>query len=153
MHLTYQKKEVPDASYIVFSSRSCWGCQITDNGLSRISVANCVSNLTSISLWGMTGITDKGAVQLVRYGLNSCGNLASKSSVPIYLNHLKRSVPILLHFPPLMLVIATDIKSYFLATPQYWWYIYHRCIFICHCRKLSTFKGKVARPSWCNKGF
>ncbi|KAB1214749.1 hypothetical protein CJ030_MR5G004900 [Morella rubra] len=46
-------------------SRSCWGCQITDNGLSRISVAKCVSNLTSISLWGMTGITDKGAVQLI----------------------------------------------------------------------------------------
>ncbi|GAB4848990.1 hypothetical protein Ancab_003803 [Ancistrocladus abbreviatus] len=46
-------------------SRSCWGCQITDNGLYKISLAKCVSNLTSISLWGMTGVTDKGVVQLV----------------------------------------------------------------------------------------
>ncbi|GLU13541.1 hypothetical protein SLE2022_301740 [Rubroshorea leprosula] len=46
-------------------SRSRWGCQITDDGLYKISVAKCVSNLTSISLWGMTGITDKGVVQLI----------------------------------------------------------------------------------------
>ncbi|XP_043711656.1 F-box protein At5g67140-like isoform X2 [Telopea speciosissima] len=46
-------------------SRSCWGCQITDDGLYRISLAKCISNLTSISLWGMTGITDKGVIQLV----------------------------------------------------------------------------------------
>jgi len=46
-------------------SRSRWGCQITDNGLYRISLAKCVSNLISISLWGMTGITDKGVVQLI----------------------------------------------------------------------------------------
>ncbi|KAF9602186.1 hypothetical protein IFM89_025486 [Coptis chinensis] len=46
-------------------SRSCWGCQITDDGLYKISVAKCVSNLTSISLWGMTGITDRGVIQLV----------------------------------------------------------------------------------------
>ncbi|GAB4846965.1 hypothetical protein Ancab_025975 [Ancistrocladus abbreviatus] len=45
-------------------SRSRWGCQITDNGLYKISSAKCVSNLTSISLWGMTGITDKGVLQL-----------------------------------------------------------------------------------------
>ncbi|KAI8535096.1 hypothetical protein RHMOL_Rhmol10G0148500 [Rhododendron molle] len=44
--------------------RSRWGCQITDIGLYQISSAKCVSNLTSISLWGMTGITDKGVVQL-----------------------------------------------------------------------------------------
>ncbi|XP_044469444.1 F-box protein At5g67140 [Mangifera indica] len=46
-------------------SRSRWGCQITDNGLYRISLAKCVSNLTSISLWGWTGITDRGVVQLI----------------------------------------------------------------------------------------
>ncbi|XWS41892.1 hypothetical protein CRYUN_Cryun17cG0121200 [Craigia yunnanensis] len=46
-------------------SRSRWGCQITDNGLYQISSAKCISNLTSISLWGMTGITDKGVVQLI----------------------------------------------------------------------------------------
>lgn len=46
-------------------SRSCWGCQITDDGLYKISLAKCVSNLTSISLWGMSGITDKGVVQLI----------------------------------------------------------------------------------------
>ncbi|KAM0970740.1 hypothetical protein ACFX13_019021 [Malus domestica] len=45
-------------------SRSRWGCQITDTGLCRISMAKCISNLTSISLWGITGITDKGVVQL-----------------------------------------------------------------------------------------
>ncbi|XP_065875020.1 F-box protein At5g67140 [Euphorbia lathyris] len=46
-------------------SRSCWGCQITDNGLYEISLAKCIPNLTSISLWGMTGITDKGVVHLI----------------------------------------------------------------------------------------
>ncbi|EXC31739.1 hypothetical protein L484_001772 [Morus notabilis] len=46
-------------------SRSRWGCQISDNGLYQISLAKCVSNLTSISLWGMTGITDKGVLQLI----------------------------------------------------------------------------------------
>ncbi|PON42997.1 F-box domain containing protein [Parasponia andersonii] len=46
-------------------SRSRWGCQISDNGLYQLSLAKCVSNLTSISLWGMTGITDKGVVQLI----------------------------------------------------------------------------------------
>ncbi|KAF7809843.1 F-box protein [Senna tora] len=45
--------------------RSCWGCQITDSGLIRISMAKCVSNLTSISLWGLTGITDEGVIQLI----------------------------------------------------------------------------------------
>ncbi|GLU20039.1 hypothetical protein SLE2022_362560 [Rubroshorea leprosula] len=46
-------------------SRNRWGCQITDDGLCKISLAKCVSNLTSISLWGITGITDKGVVQLI----------------------------------------------------------------------------------------
>ncbi|KAF0901577.1 hypothetical protein E2562_003550 [Oryza meyeriana var. granulata] len=46
-------------------SRSCWGCQITDQGLIRISTAECVKNLTSISLWGLAGITDNGVIQLV----------------------------------------------------------------------------------------
>lgn len=46
-------------------SRSRWGCQITDNGLCAISLAKCISNLTSISLWGVTGITDKGVAQLI----------------------------------------------------------------------------------------
>lgn len=52
-------------SFCVLSSRSCWGCQITDQGLYQISLARCISNLTSISLWGMTGITDEGVVHLV----------------------------------------------------------------------------------------
>ncbi|KDP31956.1 hypothetical protein JCGZ_12417 [Jatropha curcas] len=46
-------------------SRSRWGCQITDNGLCEISLAKCIGNLTSISLWGMTLITDNGVVQLI----------------------------------------------------------------------------------------
>uniref|UniRef100_A0A803PEQ7 F-box domain-containing protein n=1 Tax=Cannabis sativa TaxID=3483 RepID=A0A803PEQ7_CANSA len=46
-------------------SRSRWGCQISDNGLYQISLAKCVSNLTSISLWGMTGVTDKGVAHLM----------------------------------------------------------------------------------------
>lgn len=49
----------------IFSSRSRWGCQVTDNGLYKISLAKCVNKLTSISLWGVTGITDSGVVQLV----------------------------------------------------------------------------------------
>ncbi|CAN6190734.1 unnamed protein product [Urochloa humidicola] len=43
----------------------CWGCQITDEGLIKISSADCVGKLTSISLWGLAGITDKGVIQLV----------------------------------------------------------------------------------------
>ncbi|CBI21400.3 hypothetical protein AAG906_024051 [Vitis piasezkii] len=46
-------------------SRSRWGCQVTDNGLYKISLAKCVNKLTSISLWGVTGITDSGVVQLI----------------------------------------------------------------------------------------
>ncbi|KAK4791628.1 hypothetical protein SAY86_032041 [Trapa natans] len=45
--------------------RSRWACQITDRGLSGISSAKCIGNLKFISLWGMTGITDSGIVQLV----------------------------------------------------------------------------------------
>uniref|UniRef100_A0A453QU32 Uncharacterized protein n=1 Tax=Aegilops tauschii subsp. strangulata TaxID=200361 RepID=A0A453QU32_AEGTS len=48
-----------------WSSRSCWGCHITDQGLLDISSAACVGNLTSVSLWGLAGITDKGVVHLV----------------------------------------------------------------------------------------
>ncbi|PWA60147.1 F-box domain, cyclin-like protein [Artemisia annua] len=46
-------------------SKSCWGCQITDNGLYQLSTAKCITNLSSISLWGMTGITDKGVIHLI----------------------------------------------------------------------------------------
>ncbi|ONK60123.1 uncharacterized protein A4U43_C08F14560 [Asparagus officinalis] len=46
-------------------SRSCWGSHITDAGLYQISLAKCASSLTSVSLWGMTAITDKGVIQLV----------------------------------------------------------------------------------------
>ncbi|XP_052204374.1 F-box protein At5g67140 [Diospyros lotus] len=46
-------------------SKSRWGCQITDIGLYQISSTKCVSNLISLSLWGMTGITDQGVVQLI----------------------------------------------------------------------------------------
>ncbi|XP_042425368.1 F-box protein At5g67140-like isoform X2 [Zingiber officinale] len=46
-------------------SRSCWGCQITDEGLYKISLTKCVGNLLSISMWGMAGITDRGVIQLV----------------------------------------------------------------------------------------
>ncbi|KAL8231293.1 hypothetical protein R6Q57_001071 [Mikania cordata] len=46
-------------------SKGRWGCQITDNGLYQLSTAKCIVNLSSISLWGMTGITDKGVVQLI----------------------------------------------------------------------------------------
>ncbi|KAL5225496.1 hypothetical protein ABZP36_012135 [Zizania latifolia] len=46
-------------------SRSCWGCHVTDQGLLKISTADCVKNLTSISLWGLAGITDNGVIHLV----------------------------------------------------------------------------------------
>ncbi|XP_030529557.1 F-box protein At5g67140 [Rhodamnia argentea] len=46
-------------------SKSRWGCHITDEGLYRISLAKCAGKLTSISLWGMTGVTDQGVVQLI----------------------------------------------------------------------------------------
>ncbi|KAL9253937.1 F-box protein-like protein [Drosera capensis] len=46
-------------------SRSRWGCQISDDGLYKISLSKCIPNLSSISLWGMTGITDRGVIQVV----------------------------------------------------------------------------------------
>ncbi|XP_047945767.1 F-box protein At5g67140 isoform X3 [Salvia hispanica] len=46
-------------------SRSRWGCQITDHGLKQLSTAKCIGNLSSISLWGSTGITDIGVVQMI----------------------------------------------------------------------------------------
>ncbi|XP_051117230.1 F-box protein At5g67140-like isoform X2 [Andrographis paniculata] len=46
-------------------SRSRWGCQITDRGIEHLSKAKCISNLSSISLWGSTAITDNGVIQLI----------------------------------------------------------------------------------------
>nr|GMC62801.1 F-box protein At5g67140 [Ipomoea batatas] len=31
----------------------------------QLSMAKCISNLSSVSLWGSTGITDTGVVQLI----------------------------------------------------------------------------------------
>ncbi|CAA3007263.1 F-box protein At5g67140-like isoform X2 [Olea europaea var. sylvestris] len=45
-------------------SRSRWGCQITDHGLYQLSMAKCICNLSSVSMWGSTAITDKGVVQM-----------------------------------------------------------------------------------------
>ncbi|KAH6803922.1 F-box/RNI-like superfamily protein [Perilla frutescens var. frutescens] len=58
VHLAYSLKELD-------ISRSRWGCQITDHGLKQLSMAKCIGNLSSISMWGSTGITDKGVVQLI----------------------------------------------------------------------------------------
>ncbi|KAL6572972.1 hypothetical protein OROHE_002448 [Orobanche hederae] len=46
-------------------SRSRWGCQITDYGLKQLSAAKCISNLSSVSMWGSTAITDIGVVELI----------------------------------------------------------------------------------------
>ncbi|KAL3745384.1 hypothetical protein ACJRO7_014483 [Eucalyptus globulus] len=43
----------------------CWGCHITDEGLYIISLTNCAAKLMSISLLGMTGVTDQGVVKLI----------------------------------------------------------------------------------------
>ncbi|KAJ4792616.1 F-box family protein-like [Rhynchospora pubera] len=51
-------------------SRSCWGCRITDEGLFKISSAKCIGKLTSISLWGMAGITDSGVINLIQKAKN-----------------------------------------------------------------------------------
>ncbi|KAG6485233.1 hypothetical protein ZIOFF_053766 [Zingiber officinale] len=61
-------------------SRSCWGCQITDEGLYKISLTKCVGNLLSISMWGMAGITDRGVIQLVVLYYAYC-NMALAMSV------------------------------------------------------------------------
>ncbi|CAL5371056.1 unnamed protein product [Camellia sinensis] len=66
-------------------SRSRWGCQITDVGLYQISSAKCVGNLTSISVWGMPGITDKGIVPLM---MQSDENTISGISRTTSLQHL-----------------------------------------------------------------
>ncbi|XP_062003329.1 F-box protein At5g67140 [Rosa rugosa] len=81
-------------------SRSRWGCQITDTGLYRISLAKCISNLTSISLWGITGITDKGVVHLISRAnslqhLNIGGTFITDESLYVIANscpHLKTIV-------------------------------------------------------------
>ncbi|KAK3416237.1 hypothetical protein EUGRSUZ_H01687 [Eucalyptus grandis] len=46
-------------------SKICWGCHITDEGLYRISMTKCAGKLTSISLLGMTGVTDQGVAKLI----------------------------------------------------------------------------------------
>ncbi|KAG6481370.1 hypothetical protein ZIOFF_057970 [Zingiber officinale] len=73
-------------------SRSCWGCQITDEGLYKISLTKCVGNLLSISMWGMAGITDRGVIQLVVLYYAYC-NMALAMSInfskfKLTLNHL-----------------------------------------------------------------
>ncbi|XP_047319039.1 F-box protein At5g67140-like [Impatiens glandulifera] len=78
-------------------SRSRWGCQISDNGLKMISSAKCVANLISISLWGMTGITDQGVIQLISKAtslqrLNVGGTFITDESLLVIANncpHLK----------------------------------------------------------------
>ncbi|KAL6551734.1 hypothetical protein OROGR_007888 [Orobanche gracilis] len=46
-------------------SRNRWGCQITDYGLKQLAAAKCISNLSSVSMWGSTAITDIGVVELI----------------------------------------------------------------------------------------
>nr|KJB48605.1 hypothetical protein B456_008G077500 [Gossypium raimondii] len=100
-------------------SRSRWGCQITDNGLYQISLAKCVSNLTSVSLWGMTGITDKGVVQLITRAnslkhLNIGGTFITDESLSAIAHscpHLK--VSYLLDCPLLFPENLIEILSFF----------------------------------------
>ncbi|KAL2522740.1 F-box protein [Forsythia ovata] len=49
----------------MFRSRSRCGCQITDHGLYHLSMAKCICNLSSVSIWGSTVITDKGVVKMI----------------------------------------------------------------------------------------
>lgn len=76
--------------FAFFSSRSRWGCQITDRGLYQLSTARCISNLSSLSLWGTTGITDTGVVQLVCYPVHFiCGSYGSPRNImDIFLSHI-----------------------------------------------------------------
>ncbi|EFJ10558.1 hypothetical protein SELMODRAFT_127902 [Selaginella moellendorffii] len=46
-------------------SAGTWGCQITDIALVAIADSSCCPNLRSISLWGVTAITDQGVAALV----------------------------------------------------------------------------------------
>ncbi|GJV68156.1 F-box protein [Tanacetum coccineum] len=46
-------------------SKSCWGCQITDNGLYQLSAAKCVTNLSSIS---HNGISRANSLQHLNIG-------------------------------------------------------------------------------------
>lgn len=51
-------------------------------------------------------------------------------------------VIILIHLASLL--IWTDFQNQILRTSECWWYVYHRWILVCHCKKLSKFKGKMA---------
>ncbi|KFK24409.1 hypothetical protein AALP_AAs65492U000100 [Arabis alpina] len=75
VHLAHNLKELD-------ISRSRWGFHETDNGLYQIASARCVSNLSSISLWGMTTITDSGVVQLVSR-TSSLQHLPSSQTLPV----------------------------------------------------------------------
>lgn len=73
-------------------SRGCWGCRITDDGLYKISLAKCCINLTSVSMWGITGITDNGVIQLVSRArslqhLNIGGTFITDDSLFIIASH------------------------------------------------------------------
>ncbi|XVF61193.1 hypothetical protein PTKIN_Ptkin08bG0110400 [Pterospermum kingtungense] len=114
-------------------SRSRWGCQITDNGLYQISSAKCISNLTSISLWGMTGITDKGVVQLITGAnslqhLNVGGTFITDESLYAIANscpRLKVSCMLISLFPQ---------KFYFFRNqPLRRWIWVHDCLISEHC--------------------
>ncbi|KAG8367081.1 hypothetical protein BUALT_Bualt16G0035600 [Buddleja alternifolia] len=81
-------------------SRSRWGCQITDYGLHQLSMGKCISNLSSVSLWGLTAVTDQGVIQLISRAtslqhLNIGGTFITDASVFVVANscpHLKTLV-------------------------------------------------------------
>ncbi|KAK9112724.1 hypothetical protein Scep_020243 [Stephania cephalantha] len=116
-------------------SRSCWGCRITDDGLYEISLAKCVSNLTSVSLWGITGITDRGVVQLLLFA-GLC--LVSDFDSP------KLSYSACDVFSDIWVVIEIHFKNNFPSAPEHRGYIYNRRIFIRNCSKLHPSKGEFS---------
>ncbi|KAL3700611.1 hypothetical protein R1sor_018633 [Riccia sorocarpa] len=69
-----------------------WGSRITDGGLHWIASSQCCPNLTSISLWGVTGVTDEGVVELVKMArslehLNVGGTFITDVSVLAIADH------------------------------------------------------------------
>lgn len=76
-HLSNKKKKQVLNVILICRSRSRWSCQVTDDGLKQLSKAKCIGNLSSISMWGSTAITDKGVVQLVVSSITTYSTIAS----------------------------------------------------------------------------
>ncbi|KAK6152738.1 hypothetical protein DH2020_012377 [Rehmannia glutinosa] len=70
--LAYSLKELDIMESHSFLDHDAWdekldilGNVIEYYGLHQLSMAKCIGNLSSVSLWGLTAVTDKGVIQVI----------------------------------------------------------------------------------------